>query len=137
MNDAVGSGSSGCFAWSATTVATPYARSSSKNSGTTKLGCRTSTTWRSARPSSRAGSSFRNASKSAASKTLVGSICQLIGPSFSFSSSTPPPRNRSTDAPASASTRRLVANRGPFTANKKPSGVSSRQRAKLSGFCAP
>jgi hypothetical protein len=82
-------------------------------------------------------SSFRKASKSAGSNCLVGRNCQLTGPSFSFSCSTPLAKKRSTDAPASASTRRFTAKRGPLTANTKPSGVSSRQRAKLSGLCEP
>jgi len=41
------------------------------------------------------------------------------------------------DGPASASTRRLVAKRGPFSVKTKSSGVSSCQRAKLSSFCEP
>ena len=64
--------------------------------------------------------------------------CQLTGPSFGRRAPcTPVAKKRSTDSPASASTRRLVAKRGPFTAKTKSSGVSSRQRAKLSGFCEP
>ena len=60
--------------------------------------------------------------------------CQLIGPSFSFSAMTPLAKKRSIESPKSASTRRLVAKRGPLTEKTKPSGVSSCQRAKLSGF---
>ena len=63
--------------------------------------------------------------------------CQLTGPSLSFSSITPLPKKRSTDSPASASTRRLVAKRGPLTAKTKSSGVSSCHLRKLAGFCEP
>ena len=63
--------------------------------------------------------------------------CQLTGPSLSPSSITPVRKNRSTDSPASASTLRLVANRGPLTAKTKSSGVSSTHLRKLSGFCEP
>ena len=48
-------------------------------SGTQKLSCRTSTTWRSARPSSFRGSSSRNLPKSASSNFLVGANCQSTG----------------------------------------------------------
>ena len=63
--------------------------------------------------------------------------CQLIGPSFFFRRVTPLSKNLSIEPPALASTRRLVAKRGPFTVKMKWSGVSSCQRAKLSGFCEP
>ena len=63
--------------------------------------------------------------------------CQLTGPSLSFSSMTPLAKKRSIDSPASASTLRLVAKRGPFTAKTKSSGVSSCHLRKLSGFCEP
>ncbi len=83
------------------------------------------------------GKSPRNAAKSSASNFFVGMNCQLIGPSFSFSSAMPLVTNFSIDGPASASTRRFVVKREPLRENTKPSGVSSRQRAKLSGFCEP
>jgi hypothetical protein len=41
------------------------------------------------------------------------------------------------ESPASASTRRLVAKRGPFTENTNPSGTSRAHLRKLSGFCEP
>jgi hypothetical protein len=55
------------------------------------------------------GSSFRKPSKSAASNFLVGMNCHTIGPSFGPSSAMPLLMNRSTDSPASASTRWVVA----------------------------
>ena len=60
--------------------------------------------------------------------------CQLIGPSRSLSSTRPWSTKRRTDSPASASTRRLVQKREAFTANTKPSGVSSRHLAQLAGL---
>ena len=51
-----------------------------------------------------------------------------------FNSSTPLAKKRSIDSPASASTRRWVANRGPLTENTKSSGVSAAHFRKLSGF---
>jgi hypothetical protein len=63
--------------------------------------------------------------------------CQLTGPSFDLSSVTPLEKNRSIDGAASASTRRLVAKRGPLTEKTKSSGVSSRHLMKLSGFFEP
>ena len=99
-----------------------------------KLSCRTSTAWRIARPSSSGGSSARNAAKSSGSNFLVGAICQRIGPSFDSSSSTPLAKNRSIEEPASASTRRLVANCGPLSENTKSSGVSSGPFAEARGL---
>ena len=64
---------------------------------TQKLRCRTSTTCRIARPSRLCGSSARNAAKSAGSNALVGGNCHSTGPSLSLSSSTPLPKNRSTE----------------------------------------
>jgi hypothetical protein len=80
---------------------------------------------------------LRKAVKSAASKRFVGGNCQRIGPSFGPSSITPVAKNRSIVGPASASTRRCVAKRGALSENTKSSGVSARQRRKLSGRCAP
>ena len=84
-----------------------------------------------------AGSSARKAPKSSRSKALVGANCQLIGPSLSPRRSTPLAKKRSIDSPALASTRRLVAKRGAFSAKTKSSGVSSCHLAKLAGFCEP
>jgi hypothetical protein len=39
--------------------------------------------------------------------------------------------------PASASILRLVAKRGPFSENTKPSGVSSAHLRKVEGFWEP
>ena len=74
---------------SATTTGTSCSRMRAMNSGTLKLSWRTSTTWRSARPSSLRGNSSRNLPKSTPSNFLVGANCQSTGPSRSFSSSTP------------------------------------------------
>ena len=79
------------------------------NSGTQNEAWRTSTTWRSLRPSIFAGSSSRNLPKSAASNFLVGANCHSIGPSLSPISSGPESTNRLMESPASASTRRLTA----------------------------
>ena len=43
---------------------------------------------------------------------------------------------RSTDSPASASTRRFVAKREAFSENTKSSGTLSRHLAKVAGDCA-
>ena len=56
------------------------------NSGALKLSWRTSTTWRSLRPSNFSGSNSRNAAKSAGSNFLNGANCQSRGPSLSPSS---------------------------------------------------
>ena len=80
------------------------------------------------------GQELEEASKSAMSNFLVAMNCQLSGPSFIFSRVMPLSRNFSTEGPDSASTQRLVAKRGPFKVKTKSSGVSSCQRAKLSGF---
>ena len=77
--------------------------------------CAPRSTWRSFTPSCFSGSSFRKASKSSSSNFLVGANCQRIGPSLSPSSEMPEPRNRITNSPASASTRRLVTKRMPFS----------------------
>ncbi len=47
----------------------------------------------------------------------------------------PLPMKRCTDSPASASTRRLVANLLAFSEKTKSSGVSFRHFAKVAGFC--
>ncbi len=94
-----------------------------------KLSLRTSSTWRSARPSTSAGSSFRKASKSSASNFLVGANCHSTGPSLCSRRARPLPMKRSTDSPASASTRRLVAKRLALSENTKSSGVSANQRS--------
>ncbi len=83
------------------------------------------------------GSSFRNASKSSGSNFFAAMNCQLIGPSLSPSNSTPLFRNFMMLSPASASTRRLVAKRGPLAAKAKSSGTSPCHLRKLSGFCDP
>jgi hypothetical protein len=62
--------------------------------------------------------------------------CQLMGPSLCLSRVMPLVTNFSMEGPASARTRRLVAERGPFSVKTKSSGVSSYQRAKLSGMLA-
>ena len=100
-----------------------------------KLGCRTSTAWRSGSPASLLGSSFRKASKSCGSKTLVVANCQTIGPSLGPSSARPLAMNRAIASPASPSTRRLVTYCDPLTLKTKPGGVASRHLAKLDGFC--
>ena len=46
-------------------------------------------------------------------------------------------KNRAIDSPASASTRRLTAKRGPLRLNWKSSGVSSCHFWKLAGFWLP
>ncbi len=43
-------------------------------------------------------------------------------------------KNRSSDSPAVASSRRLVVKREPLTVKVKPSGVSSRHFFQLSGL---
>jgi hypothetical protein len=50
---------------------------------------------------------------------------------------TPLEKKRSIEDPASARMRRFVVNLGPLSAKTNSSGVSSRQRAKLSAFCEP
>ena len=60
--------------------------------GVLKLSLRTSTTWRSARPSNFAGSNSRNLPKSASSNFLYGVNCQSSGPSRAPSSVTPESR---------------------------------------------
>ena len=50
-------------------------------------------------------------------------------------SAMPPLTKRSTDSPASASTRRLVAKRKALSENMKSSGISSRHLANVAGFC--
>ena len=101
-----------------------------------KLGCRTSTAWRSGWPSSFFGSSFRKSSKSAASKTLVVANCQTIGPSLGPSSARPLAMKRPIASPASPRTRRLVTYCEPLMLKTKPGGVASRHLAKLAGFCS-
>ena len=83
------------------------------------------------------GSSLRNARKSASSNFFAGVNCHSTGPSRSPNSSTPEAKKRLIESPASASTRRLVAKRGPLTENTKPSGVSRDHLRNVSGFCEP
>ena len=71
---------------------------------------------------------------SSGSNFLVAMNCQLIGPSRSPSSVRPWLTYRSTDSPASASTRRLVQKREAFMAKTKPSGVSLLHLAQLAGL---
>src|SRR5260221_8887314 len=101
------------------------------NAGARKLSCRTSTTWRIGRPSSLGGSNAKKAAKSSGSNFLVGAICQSTGPSFDFNSNTPLAKKRSIDGPASASTRRLVANCGPLSENTKSIERSEEHTSEL------
>ena len=94
---------------SVNTVVTLKRRASATYSGAAKLGCRTSSAWRSFRPATASGSSEKKRSRSCASNTLVGASCQTMGPSLSPSSAMPLPMKRCTDSPASASTRFCVA----------------------------
>ena len=66
------------------------------------------------------GSNSRKPPKSAASNFLVGANCQSSGPRWSPSSVMPESRKRLIESPASLSTRRLTAKRGPLSANTKP-----------------
>ncbi len=80
------------------------------------------------------GSSLRKPSKSSGSNFFVPMNCQLIGPSRSLSSCRPWVMNFSIESFASVSFLRLVQKREAFTANTKPSGVSSRHLAQVSGL---
>ncbi len=102
-----------------------------------KLAWRTSSTWRSSRPSTLFGSRFRNASKSSASNFFVGMNCQTIGPSLAPSCEIPLSMKRSIESLPSASNLRFVAKREALTENMKSGGVSSRHLAKLLAFCVP
>src|SRR5271163_4883391 len=132
-NELVTSTIRGCLDSPATTIAMSCSRASSTNWSARKLSWRTSTVCRISRSPMRFGNSARKREKSSRSNFLVAANCQLIGPSLSPSSSTPLAKKRDIESPASASRRRLVAKRGPFTAKTKSSGVSSRHFMKLSG----
>jgi hypothetical protein len=73
--------------------------------------------------------------RGAASNFLVGANCQSSGPRCGPSSVTPLSRKRLIESPASRRTRRLVANRGPFSENTNPVGTSDAHLRKVAGVC--
>jgi hypothetical protein len=62
--------------------------------------------------------------------------CQSSGPIFSSRRSTPDAKKLARGTFTSRSCFMCVMKRLPFTAKRNPSGVSSYQRAKLSGLCS-
>ena len=79
------------------------------------------------------GSMERKWSRRSASNLKRGENCHRKGPSFSSSRNTPEAKKLASGVSMSCSCFRCVMNRLPLTAKTKPSGVSSRQRAKESG----
>ena len=75
------------------------------------------------------GSPAKNAAKRAWSSGMRSGNCHKIGPSFSRSASGPEAKKLASASSTSRSFFMCVMKRPPLTANTKPGGVCSYQRA--------